>query len=100
MELEKPTGPAVQNGGSSGSGVQRDDATSVGATRVADEKLPDVPVVEMGAEEPCAAHIKRAKTIMGLEICVLDAQDDVYAETPGTRLRHLARTRQTKTSWL
>ena len=32
----------------------------------------------------CEAQVKRAKTIMGLEICVLEAQDDVYDETPGT----------------
>ena len=38
----------------------------------------------MGAEDPCEAQVKRAKTIMGLEICVLEAQDDVDDETPGT----------------
>ena len=83
MKLEKPTGPAVQHGSSSGSGVQRNDAISIGVMRLADEKLP-VPDVEMGAEELCAAQIKGAKTIMGLQICVLEAQDDVYFETPGT----------------
>ena len=31
-----------------------------------------------------SSKVKRAKTIMGLEICVLEAQDDVYDETPGT----------------
>ena len=58
--------------------------------------------VEMGAEEPCAAQVQRAKTINGLEICVLEAQDDVYDETREsrrTRLRRPARARQTKTSW-
>ena len=52
---------------------------------------PDAPDVEMDAEEPCEAEVKRAKTIMGLEICVLEAQDDVYEKTPGT-LTNLAET--------
>ena len=30
------------------------------------------------------SQVKRAKTIVGLEICVLEAQDDVYDGTPGT----------------
>ena len=38
----------------------------------------------MGAEDPCEAQVKRARTIMGLEICVLEAQDDVYDEISGT----------------
>ena len=38
IESEKPTGPATQYGGSSGSGVQRDDATSTGATQAADSR--------------------------------------------------------------
>ena len=83
-ESEKPTGPATQCGRSSGSGVQRNDAASTGATQAADEKPPDAPDVEMGAEDSCEAQVKRAKTIMGLEIRVLEAQDDVYDETPGT----------------
>ena len=77
-------GPAVQHGCSSWSGAKRNDATSVAATRFVVGKLPAVPDVEMGAEEPCTAQVKRSKTIMGLEICVLKAQDDVYDETPGT----------------
>ena len=81
MELEKPMEPAVQHGGSSGSGVQQNDVPSTGATRFVDEKLPEKPDVEMSAEEPCTAQVKRVKTIMGLEICVLEAQDDVYDET-------------------
>ena len=40
--------------------------------------------VEMNAEDPCAAQVKRAKTIMGLEICVLEALDDVFDEPPET----------------
>ena len=84
MESEKPTGPATQHGGSSGSGVQRNDATSTGAMQAADEKPPEAPDVEMGAEDPCEAQVKRAKTIMGLEICVLEALDDVYDGSPGT----------------
>ena len=43
-------GPATQHGGSSGSGVQRNDAPSIGATRVADEKPTEAPDVEMGAD--------------------------------------------------
>ena len=53
-------------------------------TRPADEKLPEVPDVEMDAEDSCEAQVKRART-MGLDVCVLEAQDDVYdeaAETP------------------
>ena len=38
----------------------------------------------MNAEDPCAAQVKRAKTIMGLEICVLEALDDVFDEPPET----------------
>ena len=97
MESEKPAGPATQYGGSSGSGVPRNDATGTGAMQAANEKPPEAPHVEMGAEDPCAAQVKRAKTIMGLGICVLEAQDDVYDEAPGerrrTRLRTLATTR-------
>ena len=37
----------------------------------------------MGAEDLCEAKVKRAKTIVGLEICVLEAQDEVY-DAPGT----------------
>ena len=35
-------------------------------------------------EDPCEAQVKRAQKIMGLEICVLEAQDDVFDETSGT----------------
>ena len=90
MELEKPTGPATQHGGQ-----QR-------MRRVADEKPPEAADVEMGAEDPCEAQVKRAKTIMDLAVCVLEAQDDVYDETPGTptnSAENSAGTRQTKTSW-
>ena len=81
MESEKPTGPATQHGGSSGSGVQGNDASRTGAAQAADEKPPEAPDVEMGAEDSCEAQVKRAKMIMGLEICVLEAQNDVYDET-------------------
>ena len=83
MELEKPTG-LVHHEGSSGSGIQRDDAMRTGATRNADARPLEVTDVEMNAEDPCAAPVKRAKTIMGLEICVLDALDDFNKplETP------------------
>ena len=79
MESEKPTGATAHQVSSETMYV-----TSAGATRFADEKPLGAPVVEMGAEDSCAAQVKRAKTIMGLEICVLEAQDDVYHETPGT----------------
>ena len=36
------------------------------------------------AEDPCAAQVKRAKTIMGLNICVLEDLDDVFNEPPET----------------
>ena len=76
-ESEKPTGPATQYRGSRGSGVQRNDAPSIGAMQAADEKPPEAPDVEMGAEDSCEAQV-------GLDICMLEAQDDVYDETPGT----------------
>ena len=83
MESEKPTGPATQHGGSSGSGVQRNDVTSTVPTRPADEKLLEVLDVEMDAGDSCEAQVKRAKTFMGLDICVLEAQDDVYDDAAG-----------------
>ena len=88
-ELEKPTGP-VHHGASSGSGIQRDDATRAGA-RDADARPLEATDVEMNAEDPCAAQVKRAKKIMGLEICVLEALDDVFDEPPET-LTNLAGT--------
>ena len=38
----------------------------------------------MGAEDPCETQVKRSKTIMGLEKCVLEAQDNVNDWSPGT----------------
>ena len=84
MLKSQPSRPATQYGSSSGSGVQRKDATSTGAMQAADEKPPEAPDVETGAEDSCEAQVKRAKTIMGPEMCVVEAQDDVYDETPGT----------------
>ena len=52
--------------------------------KAADEKPPEAPDVEMDAGDYCEAQVKRAKTIMGLDICVLEAQDDVYDKTLGT----------------
>ena len=83
MELEKPTDP-VHHGGSSGSGIQRDDARRTGATRNADARPLEATDVEMNAEDPCAAQVKRAKATMGLEICVLEALDDVFDKPPET----------------
>ena len=42
MGSEKPKGPATQHGGSSGSGVQRNDSASSVVTRSADEELLEV----------------------------------------------------------
>ena len=81
----------VHHGGSSGSGIQRDVATRTGATRNADARPLEATDVEMNAEDPCAAQVKRAKTIMGLEMCVLEALDDVFDEPPET-LTNLAGT--------
>ena len=58
MESEKPTGPATQHGGRSGSGVQRNDVASPVVTRSTDEKLLEVPDVEMDAEASCEAQVK------------------------------------------
>ena len=52
--------------------------------QAADEKPPEAPDVEMGAEDSCEAQVKRATTITCLEILVLEAQDDVCDDTPGT----------------
>ena len=46
-------------------------------TRAADDELPEAHDVEMGAEDLGEGLVKRAKTIMGLEICMLEARDDV-----------------------
>ena len=54
------------------------------AMQAADETPPEASDVEMGPEDSCEAQVKRAKTTMGLEICVLEAQVDVDDETPGT----------------
>ena len=35
----------------------------------------------MDNEESCATPSKRGKTIMGLEVCVLEAMDDVFDAT-------------------
>ena len=97
-ELEKPTGPVHHHGCSSGSGIQRDDATIIGATRNADARPLEATHIEMNAEDPCAAQVKRAKTIMGSRYACWKPLDDVFDEPPGrTWLVHLAKTRQTKT---
>ena len=61
MESEKPTGPATQHGGSSGSGVQRNDAASSVVTRSAGVELPEVPDIVMDAEDSREAQVKRAR---------------------------------------
>ena len=38
---------------------------------------------EVDTEEPCVTPSKRVKTIMELEICVLEAMDDVFVPIPG-----------------
>ena len=50
--------------------------------QTADEKSLEAPDVDMGAQDSCEAQVKRAKTIMGQEICGLEAQDNVYDEAP------------------
>ena len=82
METEKPTGPVVKHWGSSGSGVRRNDTDNAGEMRPLDENPRVAPDVEISAEDSCEAQVKRAKTSMGLEICVLEAQDDEATETP------------------
>ena len=83
MGSEKPTGPAMQHGGSSGSGVQRNDAASSVVTRSDDEELPEVLDIVMDAEDSCKAQVKRARMIMGLDVCVLEALHDVYEKAAG-----------------
>ena len=96
-QVEKPpdertaTRPATQCGGSSGSGVQQDDVTSDTVMQTADKKLPEVPDVVMDGGDSCEAQLKRAKTIMGLEVRVLEAQHDVYDDTT-EELTNLAET--------
>ena len=48
------------------------------------EELPEVPDIAMDAEDSCEAQVKRARTIMGLDMCVLEARDDTYDEAAGT----------------
>ena len=78
MELEKST---CALGGISGSGGQVDAGPSTVATPVA--SLPDAHGDEMYTEDSCTTPAQRAKTIMGLEICVLESRDDVYDPTSG-----------------
>ena len=40
--------------------------------------------IAMDAEDSCEAQVKRARTIMGLDMCVLLARDDTYGEAAGT----------------
>ena len=84
MESEKPTGPATQHGGSRKPGAQRSDVASSMVTRSDDEELPEVPDIAMDAEDSCEAQVKRARTIMGLDMCVLEAPVDTYDEAAGT----------------
>ena len=65
-------------------GVQRNDVASPVVTRSADEELPEVPDIVIYAEDSCEAQVKRARTIMGLDVCVLETPDDVYDEAAGT----------------
>ena len=37
----------------------------------------------MDVEDSCEAQVKRARTIMGLDVCVLEALDDVHDEAAG-----------------
>ena len=71
VEQEKPTGPAVQRGGTSGSARPANAASSSAMT----------PVV--GLARAHHKPSKRAKTTVGLEICVLEAMDDVFDATLG-----------------
>ena len=43
-----------------------------------------MPDIAMDAEDSCEAQVKRARTIMGLDMCVLEAPDDTYDEAAGT----------------
>ena len=74
-ESEKPTGPAVQHGNGSGSGTQRDTGPSSVSMPTTVEASTESCDVEMGTEELDTTPRKRAKTIMGLEICRLEAGD-------------------------
>ena len=82
-DQRKLTGPATQHGGSSGSDVQRNDAASSVVTRSADEELPEGLDIVMDVEDSCEAQVKRARTIIGLNVCVLEATDDVYDKAAG-----------------
>ena len=58
--------------------------TTTKAVTCSVKKPLDASDVEKGVEDSCEAQVKRAKTIMDLEICVLGAQGDIHDETPGT----------------
>ena len=53
-------------------------------TQSADEELLDVPDIVMDTEASYEARIKQTRTIMGLDMCVLEAPDDDYDEAAGT----------------
>ena len=53
-------------------------------TQSADEELLEVPDIVMDTEESYEARIKQTRTIMGLDVCVLEAPDDGYNEAAGT----------------
>ena len=59
-----------------------DTGPSIVATPVA-ASPPDPHGDDMDTVESCTTPTKRAKTIMGLESCVLEARDDVFDPTSG-----------------
>ena len=81
MESVKQIEPATQHGGS---GVQRSNVASLMATQSADEELLEVPDIVMDTEDSCEARIQRPRTIMGLDVCVLEAPDGGYDEAATT----------------
>ena len=67
-----------------------DAGPSIVATPVVASPLADAHGDEIDIEESYTTPTKRAKTIMGLEICVLEARDDVYG--PTTSVANIRRT--------
>ena len=87
MESVNPTGPATQHDGSCKRGVQRSDIASPMVTQSADEEVLEVLDIVMDTKESGETLIKQTRAIMGLYVCLLEAQTIVT-----TRPRRLRRT--------
>ena len=101
MEPEKPTGLATQCGSSSGSGVQRDDATSIGTMQAADEKPPEAPMSRRALKTRAKPRSSgQRRSWVWKYACWKTTFTTMPRERRRARLRRLVRTQQTRTLWL